>query len=78
MAIRPASETDVLTAVIEPARQVELEHLAAFAREHGNPARIVGERVEVESQEHNINTGHWSTVTDHVGTMAELRAVLGY
>lgn len=64
--------------VLSPERQAELEKLAAFARSHDNVARIVGNVVEVDSDELNINTNVWSTHTDAVSDMAQLRAVFGY
>ncbi len=64
--------------VLSPDRQEELDRLAAFARSHDNPARIVGNLIEVDSEELDTHSGVWSTRTDTVANMTELRALLGY
>jgi hypothetical protein len=60
------------------AHQVKLQKLAAFARSHGNEARVVGDVVEVDFEAHNIHTQAWTVETETASTMSEMRDILGY
>lgn len=59
-------------------RDAELRKLLAFAKSHGNEARIVGDAIEVDSEAHNVHTQAWTVETESARNMTELRAILGY